>query len=267
VRRFALVPLLAVALVAAGCGKSEKSKRHDAVDAYFGQLNAVRTHYAPAFAHANTALQRYAHGPVDERTLRDLRAAARTLDAAERRVRGIAAPPDALPVRRAVVHLYELEAALAHEVVNTAAFSPLAAKAIAPLKPATLEFNQHVRTDRSGSAQASALATYAAKLLLTAKRLQALAPPPVLVPWRNEQRSRLRSTAATCARLAEALRAHDAVATRALTRRLRAQLSQRLGVTTAQQAAVRAFNARLNEVVAASRAVDKQRSAVEQKLG
>jgi len=267
VRRFALVPLLAVALVAASCGKSEQAKRHDAVDAYLGRLNGVRTLYAPALARANTALQSYAHGPVDEKTLRGLRAAARTLDEAERKLRAIPAPPDALRVRRAVIHLYDLERALASEVAATAAFSPKAARALAPLRPATAAFNRHVQRDRTSDSQAKALAEYAAKLRATANRLAALEPPPVLVPWRTEQRNRLRATATTCARLAQALRAHDAVAARAYTRRLRAQLSQAHGITTAQQAAIRAFNSRLTAVVAASRAVDKARSAVEQKLG
>ena len=59
------MPLLPVALVAAGCGKSEHAKRYDAVDAYRGRLNGVRTLYAPALARPNTASQSYAHAPVD----------------------------------------------------------------------------------------------------------------------------------------------------------------------------------------------------------
>jgi hypothetical protein len=136
----------------------------------------VRTHYAPALARANTALQRYAQERPNETTLRGLRQAARTLDAAGREVRAIAAPPDAAGVRRALIRLYDLEAALARDIATTAAFSPQAERALAPLKPATAEFNRHAKTDRTSETQAVALATYAAKLRMTAHRL---------VPWRR----------------------------------------------------------------------------------
>jgi hypothetical protein len=227
----------------------------------------VRTHYAPALARANTALQRYAQERPNETTLRGLRQAARTLDAAGREVRAIAAPPDAAGVRRALIRLYDLEAALARDVATTAAFSPQAERVLAPLKPATAQFNRHAKTDRTSETQAVALATYAAKLRMTAYRVATLEPPRVLARWQYELRNRLRSTAATCARLAQALRAGDAASTRVLTRRLRTQLHQRLGIATAQQAALRAFNARLAAVVRASRAVDEERAAVEQAFG
>ena len=51
----ALLVAAAVVLLT-GCGKSERSKRHDAADRYIGQVNGVRTVYAPAIAKANSAL-------------------------------------------------------------------------------------------------------------------------------------------------------------------------------------------------------------------
>jgi hypothetical protein len=266
VRRVALVSLLAVAVLT-GCGKSERAKRHDAADRYIAQVNAVRVRYGPAFAKANTAYQAYAKGAAGAKTLAGLQAAARSLVAAEAAVRKLQAPPDAGPLRRAIVHLYDLQSALAVEVERTAAYSPKAARALAPLRTASAEFNRRVKANHSGVAQASALDAYAGRLRSVAARLDAVAPPPVLVPWRDGQTGRLRSTAATAARLAQALRARDAVATRALTRRLRAELGRGVGVTTSQQAAVRSFNARLAAIVDASRAVDVKRSALERKLG
>jgi hypothetical protein len=101
---------------------------------------------------------------------------------------------------------------------------------------------------RRGRLTADDLAQYAAQLRRTAATLAAATPPPVLVPWRDDEVEWLRALDRESARLAHALRVNDAHAARILAVRFRLIAGDAPGVTTAQRRAVIRYNARAKGV-------------------
>jgi hypothetical protein len=259
--------LLVAVLALAGCGGDggKKAARRRAVDSYFAKVNAVQAQYRSDLVQANAALA--AFGTNDPELLPKLRRSVQTLDGVRAQLSALEPPADARTIHRELLLLYGGEASLAREVTELTAFIPRVRVAFARFAVATDAFRRAARVATARTDDADALDAYADGTDAAAARLDALAPPPVLESWRDDQAAWLRDAARTSRRLAAALRANDAHAVSTLAPQFRDAVGRQPGVSRAQQRAVTAYNERLRRIRALALRIYRARAALAQRLG
>jgi hypothetical protein len=115
-----------------------------------------------------------------------------------------------------------------------------------PAQVAAATLGRELRSAKSGTGQSAALREFAASVGASIARVDLLAPPPAMLPWHDDQRTRLAKSRRDALALASGIEKQDA---KAVERALK-EFTTRPSDTAARQAqaeAVRAFNRRLRE--------------------
>jgi hypothetical protein len=202
----AAAALAGLALVA-GCGGG--SSRDD-VQGYLKKANAIQAAATPSFKAANKAYAAVARGTLPDAAERRQVAAAETAIRSTRaKLAALHPPSQAGELQRRLLHVYDLNADLAHETTQLADYVPAAAAAIRPLARAQERLNTQLKAGSGAAGQARALTRYAAALGGVAGRLRALHPPPLLALSRDGQVKRLAKVRSLALQLRDAASGSD----------------------------------------------------------
>jgi mono/diheme cytochrome c family protein len=137
VRRALLGVVLAVGLVASGCGGSSGTKdRRAAVNSYFDQVGRAEQTVVASQGQIDDTYRRFSTAQITPAELRGLAFADTTTATALRNVRAIAPPADATRIHADVVRLAALQHQVAHELHWTATYLPQFAAALAGIPAA-----------------------------------------------------------------------------------------------------------------------------------
>jgi hypothetical protein len=176
-------------------------------------------------------------------------------------------PADAQPLHHKLLHVYDLEAGLAHETTLLADYLPAAAAAVQPLPAAQKRLRSQLKAGSGAAGQARALTQYSTTLGSVAARLRALHPPPLLVASRDGQVKRLSRARSLAIQLRDATRAGDAQRIARILLRFR-----RLGASGGAGSgipggALRTYSGRLRAIVAAEGDVGREQHRLQQRVG
>lgn len=269
--RLRLLPLVLAALVVAGCGKST----HGALTDYLNRVHDVETGMAAPLQQVTSANQSFAKSQKDPQLPRRLASSERTLRTLRTRLANLTAPPEAHRLRALLLQIVDSEISLAHEVRQLAAFVPRYRIALAPLQPASNALQKKLAASAQGVAatmalnasKASQLESYAATVGAVMSGVRALDPPPVWRATYEEQLASLDGLRSSSLALARAVRANQAQAIPPLLRRFdeAAISNQTIAAQKREIAAVKAYNARIDNLLKLGRKAENERRRLEKR--
>lgn len=269
--RSRLLLLALVALFVAGCGKST----HAALTDYLNRVHDVETGMAGPLQQVTSANQSFAKSQQDPQLPQRLASSERTLRTLRTRLANVTPPSQARHLRALLLQIVDSEISLAHEVRQLAAFIPRYRIALAPLQPASNALQKKLAARAKGIAATKALnASKAAELELYAATVGAvmggvgaLEPPPVWRPTVEQQLASLTGLRSSALALASAVRANRAQAIPALLQQFdKAAISnQTIAAQKREIAAVKAYNARIDNLLKLGRKVENERRRLEKR--
>lgn len=207
----AVVLAAVVALAASGCGGGG-SDRREPVEAYLRQAAAVQARWAKSFERANQHYADFAAGRLKgQAAARETAQVRDEVGAARADFAAVRPPAEARTLHDRMLHVFDLNLALATETAQLAAYVPAEQEVLERLPAA----NRHLRRRLASAAghpgaQASALNAFKTTLDRTVRDLRGLTPPPVLRISHSDHIHALARTARLSGRLRSALRARDA---------------------------------------------------------
>ena len=290
------VVVLALLLVAAGCGGSSPTKaRRKAVTEYIQRVNVVEQQLRYPLLKIERTYRKFgAHSASLSRSVPQFAAAEATLHTLETRLALIDPPPDARKLRRALLALVGAQVELARELTTLAHFLPAFGVALKPLAPADAQLKKslavvkvptpkpvkrsklkaaraaYVRAVAAAAAgQAAALDVYMHAVAQVQERLRGLRPPPAMAPAYRTQLATLARVRATGTALISALEQKQFKRVAKLDRSFQqaATTSTSVSAQEAQIAAVKAYNARVQAVGTLAARVDAERARLQKRLG
>lgn len=278
-RRIAVLALLALAQLLAGCGgQQDHSDPRSQVAAYLTRVNQTERQLTAPLADISrvtariagvgtaTAARPVATGSEVTLLLGDLR----EIRLLGNQLAAIPAPTSAIGLRRMLVTVVDRQASLTRQAAEMETFLPRFRRALGPLGPAARRLERVLMiTQAYGAAavqavvaqKAAALRTFQATLHGMLHRLSRLHPPPVSVAGYRAQVAALRGMSAGAGRLATALSSGTTSDVSALLTSFdhAAALPQSRSVLRAQVAAARAYDRQVAQLrVLAARAVDER---------
>jgi hypothetical protein len=194
-----------------------------------------------------------------------LRQAARTLAVLRTRVERVEAPPEAATLRVRLLEFLRQQEAIANELLAVTLFVPKLGSAEKPLVAAGRRLRRGIE-GASVEEQAVVVRRYAADLRAIARDLDELDPPALLAPSHDAYVKQLRAYAASSDALERGITAADQAAVDAAVRRMQAAAAAPPGTFRAQQAAIKAYNARVRRVSTLGAAVERERQRLEAEL-
>lgn len=241
--RAAALLLVALALAATGCGGDSRT---DAVESYIQQVNRTQAQLRPAFRDAQSALGAFAAGRVTPATVASLQGGNATMRATRASLALLDPPPEARKLHADLLHLVDLQARLALELSLAADYVTKVRPAVQPAQTAASALSGQLREAKTGDDQAAALREFAAAVEDSLNRLSALAPPPALLPWHDDQRARLAKSRRDANAIADGIEQRNG---RAVERALKAFTTSRPAAPAreSEAEAVKTFNRRLRE--------------------
>ena len=263
-RALAIASLVAVALIATGCGGTSPRER---VDSYIKKANAIELQAAPAFKRANAAYGRFVRGvQTPEGAPRELAAAEKTIRDARGRLAALPAPVQATVLKRRLLHVFDLDLGLAHESTELARYQPAASFVLGPLTRINSDLRNDLQAKKSSSAQARALERYAHRLSVLVGKLRRLHPPPVLVPAHRGEIRQLAATRRLALRLRGAIAKRDAPRVARLLIRFRKLAGAGGEGRSVAARAVRAYQRRYAAIGAAEGALRREQARLARTL-
>lgn len=248
--------VLTAALIALGAyvltrGPSARSE----VASYVEAVDAAEARLAPRLGRVDSA---YGAFRLDAGTLArgrsSLVAAERSIRQARAEIATQPAPARVTELRRRILHAFDLEIALAHDLVRVSQALPRLAAVNAPVTPAAKKLSQELKAATKAKQQQAALATYTALLRRVAVEVAALDAPPLLAPTAAAEAARLRARAGVLDRLGRAAAQGNKPEVDQLERYL-ARVATQTEVTRAEHDAVARYNRRVAAIAAANAAV------------
>ena len=234
--------LLVAAVAVAGCRGDDD--RREAVESYIESVNRAQADLKPAFTDAQVALRAFASGRVTQRTAERLRGGSATMQATESSLALIQPPQEAKKLHADLLRLVDLQAGLALELSLAADYVLQLGPAAEPAQGAAGQLGRELREATTGKQQVDALREFAASVGLTLTRIDALAPPPAMVPWHDDQRTKLAKSQHDALTLADAIEEKDAPAVEDALKEFTTPPADTVS-RKAQAAAIQSFNKRL----------------------
>lgn len=269
--RRVLPAALAVVLLVSGCGGGHKARR-DAVTTYINRVNATEVGVRAQLLAVERVYRDFGRkrGPSLSQLEPRLAHSETTIRAVGRKLQALHPPPDARKLHTLLVSLVTEEAQVAHELVQLAQFSPRFSAALAPLAPAGRDLRAAFKQAKKAKAQAEALDAYGVVLADVLARLRPIEAPPAFVPALASQRTSLASVRAGAIALADGLRKKNSrAALPALIQRFTnaGLASQGLAEQRARIVAIKAYNARVDDLTNLGHQIDTERVRLEKALG
>jgi len=260
--------IAAAALLVGGvgaCGGSGDSRESDLND-FIGRVNSMQQTAAPQFDNANRSYLAFSKGKLPTAAARrDLAHAEQSMRAMRDRIAALHAPNDAQRLKRGLVGLFDLDAALAHEATLLASFVPKAQDAAKPLPGLARRLSRGLKRSKTAKGQEAALSAYASGIGRVVGRLQPLHPPPLLLERHHAQIEHLESVESLGKRLVRALRAQDSKLVARLLLRFR-RLAAAGPPSAVSSEALKGYGARYLAVQHAAQGVERERRRLERTL-
>jgi hypothetical protein len=235
--------LLVAAVAVAGCGGDDR--RAD-VESYIESVNRVQAKLRPAFTDAQVALRAFARGRVTERTAERLRGGSATMRSTSASLALIKPPPEARKLHADLRRLVDLQSRLALELSLAADYVLELGPAAQPAQEAAGKLGGELRAAKTGKQQVVALRSFADSVGDSIRRIDALAPPPAMVPWHEDQRAKLAKSQHDAVALADAIERRDAPAVDEALKAFTTPAADTVP-RKAQAAAIRGFNDKLRQ--------------------
>src|SRR5215216_3619749 len=229
-------------MAVAGCRGDDD--RREAVESYIESVNRAQAQLKPAFTDAQVALRAFAAGRVTERTAERLRGGNATMRATRARLALIQPPQEATKLHADLLRLVDLQSDLALELSLAADYVIKLGPAVQPAQEAAGTLGRELRAAKTGPAQVVALRDFADEVGATLTNIDALAPPPAMVPWNDNQRAKLAKSRHDALALADAIEQRDAPAVEDALKAFTTPASDTVP-RKAQAAAIRGFNSKL----------------------
>lgn len=265
-RLLVLLGTLVIVLGLTGCGNA---RRH-AVVKYIDSVNAIQRDMRLPLARVEYSYRQFVRPGASQKTgSAPLWSAVRSLTQLHDRLVRLQAPKEAAVMAHDLARLTALEAAFAREVALFADYVPRYRRVLAPLGAAGKAFRTSLRRARGPGAQVVALRAYRKVVAPIVAGLDRLRPPPVLVPLHRQQIDSLRRVGAAAGRLSTALERQDTARIGPLLSEFEnaSQSASSLGAQRAQIAAERAYNRRLYAIRALAAQIERERLALNNRLG
>lgn len=288
---------LAVAIVlGATTVLGHKSSSRTRVSRYITSVDDVQQQMRLPLTRLLSAYRSFSTTETTPATAARLSAAEQTLQTLEARLAALPFPAEAAKLRTLLLELVQSEISVSHELNELARFTPrfhalLAAAtaangklahglaAAAPPKPHTVRGTAKqiaqaraafaAKATKAAAAQADAVEVYDKSLGRVVQKLRALRPPAVMAPaYRAEMRT-VEATRAAGATLAAELRKQNRSKVPELSRALTkaARLSQSVAAQKAEIAAVKAYDARVQQIGKAQGKVQAEVGRLQRALG
>lgn len=255
--------LLVAALVFGACGDG----RRDRVERYIDQANVIQQRSEPAFRRANAAYTRFSQRQLASvGAVRDLARAERAIRATRARLATLTPPPEAQPLHRRLLRVFDANAAMAAETTQFARYLPGAEQAVAPLDAINTRLRRRLAGASAPAARDRALRRYQADLDRMTGRLRVLEPPPVLEPTHEAQLARLQSARDLARQLRQALGDQDSRRVARLLLRFRGLNRPGSRGETLAARAIRAYGRRYRELTAVAQDAQRERTRLERAL-
>ena len=259
----AVLPLAAVAAIAAGCGESDR----DRVESYLKEANGIQRRAVPAFKRSNDVYRRFATNKLaPSRAAAQLAGAERSIRITRARLARLDPPAEAQELHRRLVRVYDLNARLARETTQLGRYLPAATVALRPIRRINRRLAADLKGAQDPARQSRALGRFADSLRRPIVRLRRLRPPPVL---RATDRARVRRLAATRSlayRLQKAIEGRDSKRVARLLLRFRRVTGAGGAEAPFSGPALKAYNERYLAISRAAGAVQQERVRVERSL-
>ncbi|MEY2516996.1 MAG: hypothetical protein QOJ89_4354 [bacterium] len=270
------VAAVALALVAASllasCGGDDPRAR---IERYILDANAVQKRAEPAFKRANEAYVAFSRRGAPDQVAKpegaatgkpeEIAAAERSIRSTRARIARLRPPSEAGALHRKLLHVFDVNVAMAHETTVLARYLPAAEKAVAPLDG----ISKRLRTRLAGASnpknQARSLRAYFLSLDLLIARLHRLDVPPVLAPTHRAQVTRLASARLLATRLRAAIEAQDAKRVARLLVEFRALNARRDRERRLTARAIRSYTRRYRAVTTAVQDAQRERLRLEKR--
>jgi hypothetical protein len=262
------VVVVAAAFAVAACGGSSHARR-DAVNQYFDRVQAAQGQVRVEAAPIEQAFSRFSTVRNSKSELRALVHAQAVLERVHAKVQRIQPPADARRVHADIVHLYELQAGIAGELIAMAHFVPRYDSALAPLKPAHVQLASDLKAAKGWKKIAHAFERYRLSIAAVLAEIDHFSAPPTMRPAFNAERDVLGRSVGLCASIETALAKHSAKKTSAGIRALTG-LGTEKAVVRAQRnqiAAAKAYDARLARISSLTAKIADERSKLVGQLG
>jgi hypothetical protein len=257
--------LLVLVLLATGCGGG--SSKHDAVAAYFTEVNAVERQLAGPLLEITKANRAFASRKSDPaKTRARLARSERKLVQLRARLAAVHPPPDARTMQRLLLELVDRQAGLARETMQLARFVPAFTAALRPVAPAGRRLKATLNSKQPATAKAAALELYSSQLGAVLEQLRPLKPPPASAPAFAAQVRTLGAVRASVTALARGIRDKRTKAIGQLLHRfdLAATGNQSVAAQRAQIDAIRAYNQRVRGLDRLAQELGRARAKLQQ---
>ncbi len=264
--RLAAAAVALVLLTPAGCGDDGRQQ----VERYIADVNAIQAELRePLTAVAQGNREFSAKGSDPVAVERRLRRSEETLRGLRDEVAALSTPAAAAPLRKALLALVGAEAELAAEVTALARYLPALRVALDPLQPASEALSGKLDSAATRQEQRSALLAYRIGVKVSLVRLQALEPPPALLPSHRAQETTLVRIDAAAAAFSLAILENDREAIPGLVARFAnaGRAARSVSAQKAQIAAIKAYNARVRRIQTLASRVGVERRRLQTELG
>jgi hypothetical protein len=255
----ALLGLLSFGSAFAGCGRDERDRARERVDAYIESEMQVMQRAEPDFQRANQTYLAYSKGELEpehaaervaeaERAIRDARDGVLVLDP----------PAQARPLHEDLLRYLDLNVDLARETSRLVTYVPAAMRVLAPVDRANRRLESRLARSEDGREQARELERFGVSLGSITEELRAVRAPTVLRPTHVGTLRRLDATRRLADRLRRALRAQDAVKVSRLLKRFRGDAPRPHARRRLANEALAQYSRRLEELTAAGAEVREE---------
>lgn len=264
----ALLALLTLGLVPAGCGGDERDAVRERAQRYIESEQAVMRRAQPDFERANRTYLAYAKGELEpERAAERVQQAERAIRNARDGVLVLDPSPEARRLHESLLRYLDMNVEFARETTRLVRYVAAAAGALAPLDRANRRLEARLRGAGDSDVQERVLERFAAAAASITTDLRDLQPPAVLEPVHRDQVRRLDATRRFADRLRRALHAQDAERVSALLERFRSTASKPSARRLLTNQAVARYNRRLRRLGSAYADVQQEQSRLARSLG
>jgi hypothetical protein len=266
-------------LLVAACGSSGHARR-DAVNAYLGQVEKAQAALVGAQGQIGLTLQAFSLTKPPANEVPRLTRAQRTAVASLQRLKALKPPPDALQLHGLIVRRIELQVALFDSLIETLRDLPRLAAAGPPLTAAARRLSSDLAaiggTQVKGGGSkafldryAEAFGRYGDALEPVGEKLASATPESLLRPTISAEHSVIVRSTRLCNRIRSTLQKNDIDGANTSIHEL-LTLTQRVGggsVRAAQEAAARAYDAKVSKLDSLAAQINIERSRLVKQVG
>lgn len=238
----------------------------DRVNDYITDVNEIQRELSIEISHVNQAYRQFAESEPAAELAPKLREAERTIATLRQRLAQLDPPRQARELHEALLRLLAQQATIASEVTATVGYIDALSALVSPLDIAAATLSRGLRAAKTADEQAEIFTVYARQVEGYRAKAAAVQPPAAFEPTHRAFVQQLGETSALTRKLAAAARAGDSAAAAAAAAELRTLSDPNPVTRRAERAAIQAYNARVRDVAAQLRLIERKRDELAREL-